>query len=249
MSTVVSEIERHIPKTKPVQFKTSNQLGKTNAQKEAIKETLNKIDTEPSHVVTGSEAPIRVINAYKYQTITFKDVDEFKSFYNKNYDYINKISTRGLNILYQIPGYKLGRKHGEIVLLKTQLKQGTFNPVNGFKSHPDNEIDVNDMIDTWAEMKFEDNKERQRHQDIINEATGNASGFKHDIGNYNDVDIDEVLDQNPKAPCTKAYAVGLTPPQQTSEYDEVYRRARMASAAENKWMERRIAAGEKYKYV
>ena len=235
MSLNLSEFK--VPSTEPTQFKSSNELGKSNMQKQARTEALEKIEIQP----------LREINAYKYQTITFKDVDEFKSFYNKNYDYINKITTRGLNILYKIPDYKLGRKHGEIVLMKTHLKQGTQSAVNGFKSHSDNEIDVNDMIDTWSDNKFEDNEQRQRNQDMIKEITGNASGFEPYLGSYDDVDVNEL--PKPKAPVKGAYAHVAQPErEEQSITDNVNRDAYMNALNrvrnEKKWEEARRAAAE-----
>ena len=214
-------------------FKSSHELGKTNLQKKSAKDVLNKIEIQP----------LREIDAYKYQIIEFKDVNEFKQFYNDNYDYINNVSTRGLNIMYHIPGYKLGRKQGEVVLFKTHLKQGTQAGVNGFKSHSDNEIDVNDLINTWSDAKFEDNEQRQFKQDLINDITGNTTGFGHDLGSYSNVDIDEVLEENPKAPCNKAYAVGCEP--EKSEYDDLYKSARNKVATEKKWEEIRRQAASK----
>ena len=197
-------------------------------QKEARVDVLNKIEAKP----------LREINAYKYQTITFKDANEFRAFYNKNYDYINKITSRGLNILYHIPGYKLGRQRGEIVLIKTQLKQGTQSAVNGFKSHSDNEVDVNDMMNTWGEMKLEENEQRQVSQEMIKELTGNARGFSHYLGDYNDVDLDDL--PKPKSPVKGAYAHVAQPEREEQSFtDNVNRNAYMnamnKAAIEKNW--------------
>ena len=52
-------------------------------------------------------------------TLTFNNLDEFKAYYEIHKNEIDKIPTRGLNIKYYIPGYRIGRSKGEMTFFKT----------------------------------------------------------------------------------------------------------------------------------
>ena len=52
-------------------------------------------------------------------TLTFNNLDEFKAYYEIHKNEIDKIPTRGLNIKYYIPGYRVGRNKGEMTFFKT----------------------------------------------------------------------------------------------------------------------------------
>ena len=52
-------------------------------------------------------------------TLTFNNLEEFKAYYEIHKNEIDKIPTRGLNIKYYIPGYRVGRNKGEMTFFKT----------------------------------------------------------------------------------------------------------------------------------
>ena len=52
-------------------------------------------------------------------TITFNNPEEFKSYYEIHKSEIDSLPTRGLNIKYHIPGYRVGRNKGEMIFFKT----------------------------------------------------------------------------------------------------------------------------------
>ena len=57
-------------------------------------------------------------------TITFNNPEEFKSYYEIHKSEIDSLPTRGLNIKYHIPGYRVGRNKGEMIFFKQMQRQG-----------------------------------------------------------------------------------------------------------------------------
>lgn len=49
--------------------------------------------------------------------VEFETREEFTEYYEKNKEEIDKMATRGLNIKYKIPGYKIGRKKNIITFI------------------------------------------------------------------------------------------------------------------------------------
>lgn len=68
---------------------------------------------------------IRVFANIGDDPITFETVQDFNLHYNRNKKLIDSFSTRGLNRKFIIPGYKIGRKKGEIILYPIQQQQQT----------------------------------------------------------------------------------------------------------------------------
>ena len=172
----------------------------------------------------SSTEKISIRCPYKHMTREFKNLAEFDNFFKVHYADMEKVSTRGLNILYKIPGYKLGRKNGKLILIKTKLEQGVFNPVNGFAHHPDCEIDVKDMIPTWADMQKEERLNHEANVKMIDSLTGNDIDGKFDIGSYKNVNPEDI--PKSKEPVKGMYAhTTAPPPQKVPDYKELYKEA------------------------
>ena len=56
-------------------------------------------------------------------SISFDSKDEFLEYYQNHKSEIDRMKTRGLNLKYNINGFKLGRKGGKIVLYPTRSPQ------------------------------------------------------------------------------------------------------------------------------
>ena len=76
-------------------------------------------------------------------TLTFNNLEEFKAYYEIHKNEIDKIPTRGLNIKYYIPGYRVGRNKGEMTFFKTDAP--TKNKVLEKK--------MDDMVTTIADTQ------------------------------------------------------------------------------------------------
>ena len=69
--------------------------------------------------------------------VRFDNKDQFIAYYKMNSKQIDEMPTRGLNIKYQIKGYKLGRKGGKITLIPTR---GNISAPIEEKPQPQREI-------------------------------------------------------------------------------------------------------------
>ena len=70
---------------------------------------------------------VKIFSNISDDVIEFDDKDDFQRYYAKNKDYVDKFTTRGLNVKYKIPNYKIGRSHGVITLypLKDSQQQSS----------------------------------------------------------------------------------------------------------------------------
>ena len=66
---------------------------------------------------------IKVIENMSDNQECFDSKEDFIKYYNINKTKIDEISTRGLNRIYIIDGYKLGRKEGQLIFIPTIQKQ------------------------------------------------------------------------------------------------------------------------------
>ena len=55
--------------------------------------------------------------------VTFENKEEFFKYYEEHKEDVDKMKTRGLNIKYKIPGFKIGRKKEQLVLIQLKKKQ------------------------------------------------------------------------------------------------------------------------------
>lgn len=62
---------------------------------------------------------ISVIEKLSDNLVEFESKEDFEKYYAINKNSIDKMATRGLNTKYLIPGYKLGRKNGELKFIPT----------------------------------------------------------------------------------------------------------------------------------
>ena len=66
------------------------------------------------------------------ETQYFDCKEEFDRFYNKNKELVDAQPTRGLNIKYKIPGYKIGRNRGELILYPVKNSDEKKEPQPNF---------------------------------------------------------------------------------------------------------------------
>ena len=59
---------------------------------------------------------VKVFSNASDNVITFDNKEEFMKYYNKHKDDMDQEKTRGLNIKYKIPSYKIGRQKNVITL-------------------------------------------------------------------------------------------------------------------------------------
>lgn len=65
---------------------------------------------------------IKVFQNLYDNVIEFQSKEEFMNYYKKHQNEIDSMKTRGLNIRYKIPGFKIGRKQNQILLFPTDKK-------------------------------------------------------------------------------------------------------------------------------
>ena len=68
---------------------------------------------------------IKVFQNLYDNVIEFQSKEEFMNYYKKHQNEIDGMKTRGLNVKYKIPGFKIGRKQNQILLFPTDKKEET----------------------------------------------------------------------------------------------------------------------------
>ena len=64
---------------------------------------------------------VKITKNISDEVINFENKEEFFKYYEEHKEDVDKMKTRGLNIKFKIPGFKIGRKKDELVLI--QLKK------------------------------------------------------------------------------------------------------------------------------
>ena len=64
---------------------------------------------------------VKITKNISDDVINFENKEEFFKYYEEHKEDVDKMKTRGLNIKFKIPGFKIGRKKDELVLI--QLKK------------------------------------------------------------------------------------------------------------------------------
>lgn len=126
---------------------------------------------------------VKIFSNISDDVIEFDDKDDFQRYYAKNKDYVDKFTTRGLNVKYKIPNYKIGRSHGVITLypLKDSQQQSTstqndtdetgltvhqkLNKLNGMIKN------VLDQIEELNELIYDIKNEQQQQQQKTHQTT------------------------------------------------------------------------------
>lgn len=62
---------------------------------------------------------LRTYQKLSEETISFENESEFNRYYEKNQVIIDSMKTRGLNLKFKIPGIKIGRQQGKLILFRT----------------------------------------------------------------------------------------------------------------------------------
>ena len=65
--------------------------------------------------------------------VSFETVQDFNRYYERNKEFVDSFSTRGLNKKFIITGYRIGRKKGEIILYPVQTQRETVPEENNFE--------------------------------------------------------------------------------------------------------------------
>ena len=73
---------------------------------------------------------VQVFNNISDNTTTFNNKEEFMKYYEVHKADIDAMKTRGLNIKYSIPGYKIGRKKNQITLFPVKTEEIKEEPIN-----------------------------------------------------------------------------------------------------------------------
>ena len=65
--------------------------------------------------------------------VSFETVQDFNRYYERNKEFVDGFSTRGLNKKFIITGYRIGRKKGDIILYPVQTHRETSPEENNFE--------------------------------------------------------------------------------------------------------------------
>ena len=65
--------------------------------------------------------------------VSFETVQDFNRYYERNKEFVDSFSTRGLNKKFIISGYRIGRKKGEIILYPVQTTHDRVPEENNFE--------------------------------------------------------------------------------------------------------------------
>ena len=84
---------------------------------------------------------IKVFQNLYDNVINFESKEEFMNFYKKHQNEIDSMKTRGLNVKYKIPGYRIGRQKNQILLFPTKKEDE-----NEDKNENQNSLEIHEKI-------------------------------------------------------------------------------------------------------
>ena len=62
---------------------------------------------------------IKIFQNLSDDVIEFESKEQFMNYYERNKKEIDEMKTRGINVKFKIPGYKIGRKNNNLILIPT----------------------------------------------------------------------------------------------------------------------------------
>lgn len=68
----------------------------------------------------SNSSEVKVFSNISDDPVSFETVQDFNRYYERNKEFVDSFSTRGLNKKFIITGYRIGRKKGEIILYPVQ---------------------------------------------------------------------------------------------------------------------------------
>ena len=81
----------------------------------------------------SNSSEVKVFSNISDDPVSFETVQDFNRYYERNKEFVDSFSTRGLNKKFIITGYRIGRKKGEIILYPVQTQRETVPEENNFE--------------------------------------------------------------------------------------------------------------------
>ena len=97
---------------------------------------------------------IKVFQNLYDEVIEFESKEQFMNYYERNKSKIDAMKTRGINVKFKIPGYRIGRKQNQILLFPTEKKE-------------DDEKEENQNLDEINEKLNLMNKRLKKIEDVL----------------------------------------------------------------------------------
>ena len=85
---------------------------------------------------------IKVFQNLYDNVINFESKEEFMNYYKKHQNEIDSMKTRGINVRYKIPGYRIGRQKNQILLFPTKKEDDE----NDDKNENQNSLEIHEKI-------------------------------------------------------------------------------------------------------
>ena len=98
---------------------------------------------------------VKVFSNASDNVITFDNKEEFMKYYNKHKDDMDQEKTRGLNIKYKIPGYRIGRQKNIITLYPIKPKESKVEKESEVKSESESESmfkELNELLEIQSQL-------------------------------------------------------------------------------------------------
>lgn len=84
--------------------------------------------------------------------IEFDSCDDFLAYYKKNPVTIDEMKTRGLNMKYKIPNYKIGRKNDKIILLPINKTESESHHDENKTNNEEKILELEERISTLEQI-------------------------------------------------------------------------------------------------